>query len=187
VFALAALMYGADGILRRHIEFVYAGGAALVGALWWMFRYLHVTELQAYALSLGVLCLLIGWSEMRRGRTRWYLLATVGGLAALLGSAFYQSLVSATFYALLLLAEGVVVFGIGIRLRSRLYIQAGILALFVNGLAQFGPAFVNLERWIQIGTIGSILLLGGLAALFRRQRLLEMRQSFTSEWKTWRP
>lgn len=73
------------------------------------------------------------------------------------------------------------------RTRSRMYVQAAIVALFLNGIAQFGPAFVQLERWIQVGAIGGILLLVGLVALFRRQKLLETRRALTSEWKAWKP
>ncbi len=185
-FVIAACAFGADGYLRKQIALVYAGGALFVAALWWMLRFSNVTEWQAYLIPFGVLSLLIGWSELWRGRVLWYQFATVAGLVVLLVSAFYQSL-SNVSYAALLLIESVAAFGIGFKMRSRIYVQAAILALVGNGLAQFGPAFVNLDRWIQIGTIGSILLLGGLVGLFRREKLLNARRALTSEWKMWRP
>lgn len=185
-FSIAAVAFGADGWLRKQIGLVYAGGAALVAALWWMLRFYQVAEWQAFAIPLGALCLVIGWSEAQRGRMMWFQLATIAGLLVLMVSAFYQSLENVS-YAVLLFIEGVAAFGIGMKMRSRIYVEAGIAALLANGLAQFGPAFINLERWIQIGTIGIVLLIGGLAALFRRQRLLEMRRALTSEWKLWKP
>ena len=118
------------------------------------------------------------------GRRVGFQLATVIGLVLLLGSAFYQSLGNVN-YALLLLVQSVASFGIGVKLRSRFYVEAAILALVGNGLVQFGPALIELPRWVQIGAIGSILVTGGLLALFRRQRLLEARRTLTSQWKLW--
>ena len=185
-YTIAGLTFAVDGWMRKQIGLVYAGGAGFVVAFWYLMRFIHMSESQAFAIPLGVLSLAIGWSEARRGRMISFQVATAAGLFVLLGSAFYQSL-SGVSYAALLFVESVAAFGLGIKMRSRLYVEAGILALVANGLAQFGPAFVNLERWIQIGTIGSVLLIGGLMALFRRQRLLEVRQAFTSEWKMWKP
>lgn len=117
---------------------------------------------------------------------RTFQLATLAGLVVLFGTAFYQSL-SNWMYAVLLLVESALVFGYGLKTHSRIFVKSAIVALFLNGIAQFGPAFVQLERWIQIGAIGSILLVVGLVALFRRQKLLETRRALTIEWKTWRP
>jgi hypothetical protein len=185
-YAIVGAAFGADGWMRKQVGLVYASGAAFVGAFWWLLRFYANTEWQAFVIPLGVLCLAIGWSEARRGRMIWFQIATLAGLTVMLASAFYQSL-SNVSYAVLLLVESIAAFGIGIRMHSRIYVEAAILALVLNGLAQFGPAFVNLERWIQIGTIGTILLVIGLVALFRRQRLLEVRRTLTSEWKMWRP
>lgn len=185
-FGIAAIAFAADGFVRKQIAFVYASGAAVVATIWYVLFYLRVTEWQAFAIPLGAWCLAVGWSEGLRGRVVWFRLATLTGFAILFGSAFYQSL-SNINYALLLLVESAIAFGIGWRLKSRVYVSAAILALAANGLAQFGPAFVNLDRWIQIGTIGSILLLGGLIGLLRREKILDARRSFTSEWKAWRP
>lgn len=183
-FVIGAITFIGDGWRRKQIGLVYAGGAAFVAAIWSLNRVYQVTEWQAYLVPLGVLGLVIGWSELRHARTMWFQVATAAGLVILLAPLFYQSLWNVN-YAVLLLLESAILFGIGLRLRSRTYVEAAILALTANGLAQFGPAFVQLERWIQIGTIGSVLVLAGLLALFRRQRLLEMRRALTSEWKMW--
>lgn len=185
-FALGAVTFGADGFWRKQFALVYLGGLMLVGVWVWVMRLLDVNEWQAYVMPLGVYGLVVGWSELRLGRTRTFQLATLAGLVVLFGAAFYQSR-SNILYAVLLLLESIAVFGVGIRMRSRIYVQAAIVALVLNGLAQFGPAFVNLDRWIQIGAIGSILLVVGLVALFRRQKLLETRRALTSGWKMWKP
>ncbi len=185
-FGIAAIAFAADGLVRKQIAFVYASGASVVVTIWYALFYFRVTEWQAFAIPLGAWCLAVGWSELRRGKMQLYQAATLAGFAILFGSAFYQSLTNIN-YALLLLVESAVAFGIGWRFKSRAYVSAAILAIVANGLAQFGPAFVNLDRWIQIGTIGSILLLGGLVGLLRREKLLQARRAFTSEWKAWKP
>jgi len=185
-FAVGALTFGADGFVRKQIALLYVGGLFLLGVWAWLMRYFNVSEWQAYAIPLGMYGLLVGWSEMRAGRTRTFQLATLAGLIVLFGSAFYQSL-SNWIYAVLLLAESALAFGYGLKTRSRMYVQAAVAALLLNGIAQFGPAFVQLERWLQVGAIGGILLLVGLVALFRRQKLLETRRALTSEWKAWKP
>lgn len=185
-YAFAALAFGTDGFFRRQIRLVYVSGASIVAAFWWLLRFNKLTEWQAYLIPLGILLLAIGWSEARRARMDLFRVATFAGVVVLLVPLFYQSL-SNVNYAALLLLESVLLFGVGLRMRSRMYVQAAILALFGNGIAQFGPAFLQLERWIHIGTIGSILLIVGLLALFRRQALLDARRAFASEWKLWRP
>jgi len=63
----------------------------------------------------------------------------------------------------------------------------GGLALIANAIAQLGPGFVELPRWIQLGVTGGILLGGGLAALFKREQILATRQRLTEEWRQWEP
>lgn len=185
-YAIAAVALGADGLVWKQIGVVYASGASVVGVILWLVRSLNVTEAQAYVIPMGALCLLVGWSELRRGKAPWFQLASLLGLVILLGSAFSQSL-SNVVYAGLLLLESVAAFGVGLKMRSRLYVEAGILALVGNGLAQFGPAFLQLSPWVHLGAVGSILLVAGLAALFRRQTLLEARRALTSGWRMWKP
>jgi hypothetical protein len=105
-------------------------------------------------------------------------------LIVLMGSAFYQSL-GAVLYAALLMVESLAALAWGMRIHSRGYVQLGVLALIANAVAQFGPGFVSLSRWVQLGVIGTILLGGGLFALFQREKLLATRKRFTDEWKRW--
>jgi hypothetical protein len=118
-------------------------------------------------------------------------------LIMLLGMTYVQSLgifqwaiggqANDIFYTTLLLVESVAAIGWGVRVHSRGYVQIGGLALLVNALTQLGPAFVNLPRWIQLGSIGIILLVGGLLALYQREHLIAARRSLTGAWKRWEP
>jgi hypothetical protein len=104
----------------------------------------------------------------------------------LMGSAFFQSL-DFVLYAVLLLVESLAALAWGVRTHSRGYVQLGLLSLVANGVAQLGPGFVELPRWIQLGLIGVILLGGGLGALFRREQILTTRRAIVTEWKRWEP
>jgi hypothetical protein len=185
-FAIAGVIFSADAILRRDWLMGYLGGGAIVVVVWYALSYLGVQELQAYVIPAGLGLLLLGWNEHRQTRRVVYLGATLIGLAVLMVSVFYQS-ASDSKYAALLLVECLLSIGWGIRMHSRIYVQAGGLALLVLAVAQLGPAFFELPRWVEIGIIGSLLLGGGLLALFRREQIVSARKNLSAEWKKWQP
>ena len=74
---------------------------------------------------------------------------------------------------------------IGLRFHSRHYFLAGTFTLLASAVVQFGPAFIDLSRWAQLGISGTILLSAGLLALFRREQILQTRQRFTEKWQQW--
>jgi len=183
-FAIAGAAYAADAAVRRILYLGYLAVGAFIGMLWAILLHFEVGEMQAYAVPLGLALLAVGWNERRRGERESYRWPTILGLLALMGTAFYQSL-DEVIYAVLLLVESLVALGWGIRIRSRGYVQLGVLSLVANGIAQLGPGFVNLSRWLQIGIIGAILLSAGMVALFRREQLLATRRRLTEEWRRW--
>ena len=183
-YALAAAIFSVDAAMRRNWLIGYLGSGAFVVLIWYSLSYLGVEEWQAYLLPAGLGLLLLGWNEQRLARRGVYRLATLIGLSVLMVSAFYQSLFD-TWYAALLLVECLFALGWGIRTRSRIYVQAGVAALLVVAVAQLGPAFIELPRWVEVGIIGSLLLGGGLVALFRRERIVTTRKNLSNEWKKW--
>ncbi|MEM7118860.1 MAG: hypothetical protein AAF614_40965, partial [Chloroflexota bacterium] len=102
----------------------------------------------------------------------------------LLLPAFLQSF-QATSYALWLLALGLVIFVVGILLRSRLYVRLSFLALLTNSLIQLSPIFAKWERFLQIGLVGTILLACGLIALFWREYLITSSRKWQEAWQSW--
>jgi hypothetical protein len=184
--AIAGITYTADALARRQLYLGYLGGAAFIAAYWAALLYFGVTELQAYALPLGLGLLALGWNERRLHSRVAYRAATLLGLLILMGSAFIQSL-DGSIYAWLLLAEGLTAGAWGVRTHSRGYVEVGALALIANAIAQFGPGFIELPRWVQLGSIGAILLGGGLAALLRREQILAARRALVGEWRQWQP
>lgn len=181
-FAIAGGVLIAEGGAGHNRYLVYLGGGAFVVVIWSLLRWYNVTEPQAYVIPPGVGLLALGWNERRHGKPIEYQLATLLGLFLLMGSAFYQSFDNAA-YALLLLVESVAALGWGVWMRARRYVEVAVLALIINALAQFGPGFVQLDRWAQIGIIGTLLLGAGLAALFRRERILVARHDLAEQWK----
>jgi hypothetical protein len=191
--ALAAVTFGicgvalaADAAVRRLLNLAYLAMSAFTVVVWALLQVAKVSEPQAYVIPLGLELLAVGWNERGQGRRWRYQLATRIGLVILMGSAFVQSTAAAS-YALLLLGESLAAFYLGVRTRSRGYVQLALLSLILNAIAQIGPAFAALDRWIQIGAVGVILLGGGMAALFRRERILTARHAISDEWKRWEP
>jgi len=187
-FGIVGLTYAADAAARRVLYLAYLAGAAFLVVYWALLVHFGVDELQSYVIPTGLALLGLGWNEHRRGGDLTYRLPTLLGLVILLGSSFVQSLPRGTFvYAAWLGMESLAAIGWGVRTRSRGYVSLGAVALLANAMAQFGPAFVELPRWIQLGITGSVLLGGGIAFLVRREELLRTRRALTEEWRRWQP
>lgn len=196
-FGIVGLTYGADAVVRRVLYQVYVAGAAFLVVYWALLVHLGVGELQAYVIPPGLALLGLGWNEGRRpstgsgrrgDRLNVYRATTALGLAILLGSSFAQSLLrGGALYAIWLGMESLAVIGWGMRNRSRGYVSLGALALVTNAVAQLGPAFVELPRWIQLAVTGGILLGGGIVFLVRREELLATRRALTEDWQSWQP
>ena len=185
-FAIASAVYFADAAIRRNPILAYVGGGAFVVVIWSVLVYFRLDELQAFILPLGLGLILVGWSEGRLGRRESYRWTTLCGLLILMGSAFYQS-IDSPVHAALLLVESLLALGWGIRIHSRSVVVVAGIALLANAVAQLGPAFIELPSWIQIGVIGSLLLGGGLLALFRREQVISARKQISEDWKKWQP
>ena len=185
-YAIAGITYAADAAVRRILRLGYLAGGAFIIVLWAILLYFDIDELQAFVMPLGLALLGLGWNERRKGGHASYRWPTLLGLLILMGSAFYQSL-EAVIYAVLLLIESLAALAWGMRTHSRGYVQLGVLSLIANAIAQLGPGFVELSRWIQLGIIGVILLGGGLIALFQREQLLSTRKRLTDNWRQWQP
>jgi hypothetical protein len=185
-FAIAGVAYAADAAIRRILYLGYLAGGTFIVVIWALLLFFGVDELQAYVIPLGLGLVALGWNERRLGRSAIHRWSTFFGLLILMGSAFFQSL-DFVLYAVLLLVESLAALAWGVRTHSRGYVQLGLLSLVANGVAQLGPGFVELPRWIQLGLIGVILLGGGLGALFRREQILTTRRAIVTEWKRWEP
>ena len=149
------MTYAADAAVRGVLYPAYLAGTAFLVVYWALLRHFGVDEAQACLIPPGLALLALGWRERRRSKDLPFRLLTVLGLAILLGSYFVQSLGRWAFaYAIWLGAESLIAIGWGVRTHSRVYVSLGALALVANVLAQFGRAFVELPRWIQLALTG---------------------------------
>jgi hypothetical protein len=187
-FGIAALTYISDAAVRKIINQAYLGIAAFMIVIWALLFELGVSEPQAYILPPGLALLAAGWFERTRGGNLSYRILTYAGLILLMGSAFIQSIPSGAYvHAILLGLESLLAITWGVRSHCRCYVQIGGIAFLSNAIVQLGPGFIDLPRWIQIGLTGAILLGGGMAALFKREQILDTRRRLTDEWSQWNP
>jgi hypothetical protein len=185
-FGIAGAIYLADAARRRLINLAYLGIGTSIVMIWALLMVFDISEPQAYRIPPGIALLGGGWNERRHGGGLKYRLPTLLGLVILMGSSFIQSLPEDGFpYAILLMVESLIALWFGIRVQLRGYVQLGVLALLLNAVVQLGPGFLDLPRWIQIGTTGAILLAIGLGALFKREEILTTRKRLTEEWRSW--
>jgi hypothetical protein len=185
-YGIAGITFFVDAALRRILYLAYLGIGAFIVVIWAVLAELGVSEPQAYVVPVGAALLGAGWNERIRNGGLKYSIPTILGLFVLMGSAFIQSLPSDGFvYAIVLLGESMLAVFWGIRTHSRGYVQLGVIAIIANALVQLGPGFVDLPRWIQIGITGIILFGGGMAALFKRDEMLETRKKIAKEWRRW--
>jgi hypothetical protein len=191
VFAIATVVYLVEAGVKKSLGFRYLGIGFVIGTIWSVLATLGVEEMQAYIFPLGIALVGSGWYQRTRVNDQFYQPVTIIGLGVFFVSAFIQS-VGEGFsiwpdwvYAILLTIECMVAIGWGIRQKSRGYVQFGAIALITTAIVQLGPSFAALDRWIQMGSIGFLLLVMGLVALFRREEVLETRQKITQEWRSW--
>ncbi len=185
-WAIASVVYLIEARIKRKLILSYFAIGIVNITLWLILFTLNINELQAYVFPLGITMIGAGWYQRKNVADQFYQPITIVGLGIFFISAFYQSIpTDAWGYALLLTAESIFAIIWGIRQKSRGYVQFGGLALITNAINQLGPAFATLDRWIQMGSIGSILLIFGLFALFKREEVLETRQKITKEWRSW--
>jgi hypothetical protein len=187
-YAIGGAAFIGDAIMRRNARESYLGIGAFLVAIWALLYGLDISEPQAYIIPAGMMILGIGGYEKNQHNYLLYKLLTYSGLILLMGSAFIQSIPRGAYiYAVLVGVESIIAVLWGVRSRCRCYVQVGGIALIANAIAQLGPGFLDLPRWIQIGLTGAILLGGGMAALFRREQIINTRRRLTDEWRQWNP
>jgi hypothetical protein len=187
-FAIAGVAIAGDAVMRRSLREAYFSFGSLIIVIWAVLYALNIHEPQAYIIPVGLTILGIGWYEKTQEEYLLYKLLTYTGLVLLMGTAFIQSIPQGAYlYAILVGVEGMLSIAWGIRSHCRCFVQIGSVALIANAVVQLGPGFIDLPRWIQIGLTGAILLGGGMAALFKREQILDTRQRITDEWRQWNP
>ncbi len=185
VLGMVALFCGLEGLLERRPLLGYLTGGALVGAYWGLLGTVGVTEVQAYLLPPGLVCLVGGLALRRRGHLWAYRLLCWIPLGVLLGSSFVQSLWPRGLpYLVLVLVESLLAFFGGMRLRSRVFVVVGFVTLLLVAVVQLWEEVVA-WRFLLLSFVGALLLTLGILALYRREQMLRAGRFVADTWKAW--
>ena len=170
VFSLLGLLYLADALSYRRLRQGYVAiGMFLAG--WVIFAFYAqawdgLRHTQWYALPAGVYLLGVSALEWRTGNKRLARGLDYAAIFLLLGSLFWQTLLLGWKFALMLGAEGLLIFFMGSARRLRRFFYAGILAVVLATVGQLINALQAINQWITFGVVG--LLLVGVAILVER-------------------
>ena len=184
-----ALMLAAWALLARARDLAVAAALAVVPALYAGIWRLHPTEDQAYALTIGLYLLAVAAvtkRDRRPGRSLAASAIAAFGLLALLGTGVVQSFDRDRFgYALLTLAEGLVLVGVGIAIRWRVLVVGGVAGTVIIAMRQLFDAVAALPGWAILGGSGILLLGIAVALLLARARLTAAGRAAAERWSNW--
>ena len=159
---------------------------AVVPALLCSILRAHPDNAQYLAAPVGVYLLAVATvARMRRQLVIGSIIAGVG-LVLLLGTSVVQSFDrDGVRYALLALAEGLVLVGIGIAVRWRVLVVGGVAGTVIIVLRQLFDAVSALPWWAILGGSGILLLGIAVALLLIRARLTAAGRALTEQWSQW--
>jgi hypothetical protein len=170
---LLTLAYG-----RRSRLLAYSGVAALLGAGLLVLADGRVSQLQAYVLPIGVYLGLLAWLEWRRGDpARLKVPFECAALLVVLGTTLLQSLgyasdgVGRVPYAVELIAEGLVVLGLGALVHWWRSLFGGAGAVVLAVLVLLVEPLKSIDTWYLIGSIGMLMIAGVVFLERRRQQI----------------
>ena len=124
--------------------------------------------------------------DRRSGRSRAASAIAAIGLLILLGTGVVQSFDRDRFgHALLTLAEGLALVGIGIAMRWRVLVVGGVAGTVVIVVRQLFDAVAALPGWAILGGSGLLLLGIAVALLLVRARLAAAGRSVAERWSSW--
>jgi hypothetical protein len=134
-----------------------------------------------YSIPLGLYLLGLGVVVRRDPRLRDILLGAGSGVLLVPALLLAQS---EGEFGYLLLAGGISIglFLIGITLRLRVLIAAGVIGVTIIVLRMLIDAVLALESWITLLTVGLVLLGGGTASLVWKEALRERLDRLQSAW-----
>ncbi len=187
VLSLVGLLYNAAAAVYRRWRLGYLAIGMLLTA-WFLYAFYinlwdNLRDAQWYALPAGLYLFAIGILEWTRGNKRLGRWLDYAALLLMMGSLFWQTLTFGIWFALILMVEGLAVFGLGIlrRLRRLFYtgmagVMLAVLGQLVNTL-QLGNQWV----WIIFGGIGLLIFVAASVV----ERNLEKIKAWRAVLETW--
>lgn len=184
-----ALVLAAWAVLARSRDLAVVSALCVVPALLSGIGLLHPTDGQAYALPTGLYLLALAavtLQDRRKGRAAAANAIAALGLLVLLGTGVVQSLDRDRFaHALLTLAEGLTLVGVGIAIRWRVLVVGGVAGTVVIAVRQLFDAVAALPGWAILGGSGLLLLAIAVVLLLARARLAAAGRSVAEHWSNW--
>ncbi|HLU35568.1 MAG TPA: hypothetical protein VKZ61_07335, partial [Thermomicrobiales bacterium] len=174
LLALAAWLYR-----RRDIAF-WASGAAML-ALLLQISLRSPDSIHAYSVPIAAWLFTLGMVERSHS-------ARANGLfGAGAGVLVVPTLIEALAYnelrwLMILLAEGIALFLVGLAMRLRVPIAAGVLTISVLVLRMAVDAINALPNWVALLSVGLVLLVGGTAWISFRDDVQRWRRAFNERW-----
>jgi hypothetical protein len=168
VFALIGLLYLAAAFTHRWLGLGYAAMGMLL--ISWLLQTLYLQQwknLQFYTIPTGLYLLSIAYLEYQRGHKAQGQWLDYVGLALMMGSLFWQTMLFGWGYAFLLGVEGALAFWWGSARRLRRFLYAGMVAVILATIGQLINALWSINQWIVFGAIGLLLVL--LAIVIERK------------------
>jgi hypothetical protein len=163
-------LYTLDAVNLRKASLGYFASAVGMLTYLWQMKYLGIDETQAYTLPLGVYFLVLAYLQKLYGKVENRTILDYIGLFFLLVPTLLQSFgTDGAKYALLLGAEGVIIFAIGISISYRTYIYAGIGTIVVAVLSQTYEFLFSLPRWLITAAAGIAFLGTAIYLLLHRK------------------
>ena len=172
---LTGVMLLVKGFQEKSRAVKYIAGGILVWAALWFMSFSQVEELQVYMVTiaayLGLLAYLENKANDKTGETAF----TIFSLAFLTVPILFQSFDSSNtlIYALVLGIESIGLIGLGIGANSKLMRNWGISALVVNVLYQSRYVIATVPKWLIIGIVGILILVGATYLLSKREKTEE--------------
>lgn len=159
-----------------------AASALGMMALWLEIAVREPANIQAYAVPLALYLLALGWTQRRQAPLRDMLLGTAA--AVLVVPTFLQALNGDGFqWVLLAGGEALALFLIGLGLRLRVLIAAGIIAISVIVLRMAANAVNALPSWMILLVVGLALLAGGTVLVIWKDSLRAGLDNLRERWR----
>ena len=185
---LSAAFYFWQGLTTRDKRFTVLSAGILNTAIALLWRELHLSDPQFYLIPLGITVLwLVELLEREIPESYRDPLRYVGALVILVSPTFH--IVDGSWlhiFSLMVVAAGVILAGIGLRVRAMLYtgtafLLADLVAMVVRGTIDH-PELL----WVAGLALGASVLAVGAAAEMRRERILQRVRAVTASLETWK-
>ncbi|MEI6498834.1 MAG: DUF2157 domain-containing protein [bacterium] len=172
----ALALFGAMSLIKsfeeKSIPAQYFSYGVFVLVLEWLFNYNHWTQIQIFTLPWSLFFGAVALHRSKLKDTNGVDLASSASLVFLTIPILLQSFFASDgpVYALLLGLESVALILVGIAINYKLILRWGIVFLIIDVLYQSRVFIAAVPKWMIIGVVGIVLLVGATILLSKRPK-----------------